>query len=350
MNRILKYPIIFFACFCISAGIIYFTVIQFTTSAEEVILPEFREKNILYVLETLTQMGLNAKLEGTLNDESVPRYGVISQDPLPGTTLKKGRDVMIVISKGRSETIVPDLRRLPLAQALIQLEKNEFKTGHLSHTWSSQVLKDEVISQYPQPFASANKQTGFNLLISRGPKPLSRVMPDFTGHSFLSAQIRIEDNGLKIFQVKSAFNPDKPMDVILSQTPLPGAKINSDSDIFLVINQNIDHKIMAFENQDRLYYLQFNLEPGFRKRHVRVETDLFGQAVDLYNKFVTPGQVVTLLVFAVEKNDVNLYIDQKLERTITIDPWKKRVVTGENTWELLPPPFYQQILQDLEMN
>ena len=70
-------------------------------------------------------MGLNAKLHGTRYDDKIPRHNVISQDPQPGVTIKKGRDVIIYISKGPKENSLPDLRQIPLKEALILIEKNE---------------------------------------------------------------------------------------------------------------------------------------------------------------------------------------------------------------------------------
>jgi serine/threonine-protein kinase len=112
VKSFVKYALIFLAAMAGAAGIAYYSIGLFTQSAAEIVVPKLTGKNIIYVLETLTNMGLNAKLYGTRYDDAVPLYAVLSQDPQPGTTIKKGRDVIIYISRGKKENIVPDLRQI----------------------------------------------------------------------------------------------------------------------------------------------------------------------------------------------------------------------------------------------
>ena len=90
MKPLLKYLLIFSIFFLVTGSGAYLSFMFVTQSAQEIILPELRGKNIIYVLETLTNMGLNTKLYGTKYDDDLPKYHVISQEPVPGTIIKKG--------------------------------------------------------------------------------------------------------------------------------------------------------------------------------------------------------------------------------------------------------------------
>ena len=350
MKSFLKYPLIFFITFAVAGSVAFYMMRLFTQSAQEVILPELRGNNILYVLETLTQMGLNAKLYGTRFDEAIPKYAVISQDPFPGATIKKGRDVVIYISKGKKENIMPDIRQMNLSQGLILLEKNEFAKGHISYTYSSGSDTDSIISQYPIPFANALKGAACNLLVSRGPKPEGRVMPDLKGLMLTKAAQAINAFDLNLYKIKSDQADGQQFGIVLSQQPDSGSRVDAKSKITLIVNNEKKNKIMSPDRLNRMNFIQFRLEPGFLKSHVRVETDLFGPIFDIYNEFMPPGEAFSLLIPNGKKTMVNIFIDDRLQQTITIDPWEKEIITGDTTWESLPLPFYQRTSQNLEMN
>ena len=344
MKSILKYALIFSTAFLIAGTIAYYSVRVFTQSADEIILPELTGKNIIYVLETLTSMGLNAKLHGTLYDDKIQKYSVISQDPKPGATIKKGRDVSIYISKGPKENTLPDLRQIPLKEALILLEKNEFKKGQVSFTYSSKTPINNIIEQYPGPFSTALKGSFCHLLVSRGANPPGMVMPNINGLRLEKAAAIIKDHHLNISKIISKKDLNQNYGIILSYTPKAGSHVTENSTITLVVNSPENNQIMDPDKLSRLILVTHSLGPGFLKRHIRVETDMFGPMIDLYNEYMKPGEDINILVPSGIHAAINIFVDHRFERTIIIDPWKEENDTGELLWESLPLQFYQPIL------
>ncbi|NOX33848.1 MAG: PASTA domain-containing protein [Deltaproteobacteria bacterium] len=351
MKSILKYTSIFLIAFIIAGTIAYYSVRLFTKSADEIILPELTGKNIIYVLETLTNMGLNAKLYGTMYDDKIPRYCVISQDPKPGSTIKKGRDIIIYISKGAKENIIPDLRQISLKKALILLEKNEFKKGRISFTYSSDTEKGSVIAQYPIPFSNGLKGSLCNLLVSRGAKPTGLLMPDIKGLRLEKAAAIMENYHLFISSIVSDTDQNQDYGVILSYTPPAGSYLTCDTPVTFVVNDREKNKHMSPGKLNSAILLTYHLSPGFLKRHVRVETDMFGPIIDLYNEYMKPDEDINILIPLGIKAATNIFVDKKLEKTITVDPWNEDSDTGDIAlWESLPPQFYQPISPGLEKN
>jgi serine/threonine-protein kinase len=351
VKLILKYAFIVFAAFIIAGSIAYYSVSLFTQSADEIILPQLTGKNIIYVLETLTSMGLNAKLHGTQYDDTIPRYNIISQDPQPGATIKKGRDISIYISKGTKENNFPDLRQIPLSQALILLEKNEFKRGQISLTYSVKTQKDCVIAQYPEPFSNGLKGSLCHLLVSRGAAPLGMVMPDIKGLQIEKASAIIEKHSLGISKIISNKDLNQDSGVILSYTPEAGSHVTSATPIIIVVNSYTKHKQIDPDQLNGVILLTHSLGPGFLKQHVRVETDMFGPIMDLYNEYMKPGEDINILVPSGIKTRLDIFIDHRFEKTIIIDPWKKDNDTGDMIlWESSPLQFYQPILPGLVKN
>jgi len=319
MKTFLKYTCIFIFGFFIAGSIAYYSVTLFTKSADEVVLPELKGKNIIYVLETLTNMGLNAKLYGTDYNETIPIYSVISQDPEPGVTLKKGRDVVFYLSKGKKENIIPDLRQIDLKSALLRLEKNEFRPGQISYTYSSTTQKDQILTQYPIPFSTALKNSVCNLLVSRGPIPEALIMPQITGLKIDKVYTFIEDNNLSIAKIVSNRDTDFNFGVILSQVPEAGSHVTSDTPIQLVINNSDKNKEMDPKNLTGVQLLTHRLAPGFLKKHVRVETDLFGPIITLYNEYMKPEEDINILIPSGVHAKVDIYIDQLFTNSLTTE-------------------------------
>jgi len=341
---------IFLAAFMVAGGIAYYAIRVFTQSADEIVLPELTGKNILYVLETLTNMGLNAKLYGTRYDDAIPKYAVLSQDPQPGATIKKGRDVVIYISKGKKENILPDLRQIPLKQALILLEKNEFQKGRIVVTYSAQTEKDSVISQYPEPYSTALKASFCDLLVSRGDMPKGFVMPDLTGLRLENASLVVAAHHLGISSILSNVDLTRDFGIVLSQTPETGSRVTGNTPITLIVNNSEKNRQMPPDKLTSIILLTHALPPGFLNRHVRVETDMFGPILDLYNGYMKPGTDINIMVPAGIKAKLNFFIDHVLVKAIIIDPWKEDTTTGDLLWESSLPQFYQPISPDLVTN
>ncbi|PID74755.1 MAG: hypothetical protein CSB28_01555, partial [Desulfobacterales bacterium] len=71
MKKLLAYLFLFCLVFAITGGLGYYGVSLFTHSQKSVVLPNFVGKNIIHVLETMTQMGLNPKLMGTQHHDTI---------------------------------------------------------------------------------------------------------------------------------------------------------------------------------------------------------------------------------------------------------------------------------------
>ena len=77
IGRILKIAV-FCVVFAILAGIsAYFTLSLVIKSEDTVIVPDFIGKDVVYVLEYLTELGLNTKVKGSQYSLDMPKHHVI---------------------------------------------------------------------------------------------------------------------------------------------------------------------------------------------------------------------------------------------------------------------------------
>ena len=332
MKTLVKYGLIFCLAFAIAGTAGYVGIGMFTRSAPEIILPDLTGKDIIAVLEILTRMGLNPKLHGTQYHETIPKYGVTVQDPKPGATIKKGRDVAIYISRGFKESQVPDLRQVPLEQGLLVLEENQLKPGPIAYVHSGQTPKGSIIAQYPLPLTLVATNGLCSLLVSKGPEPISRVMPDLTGMPIDDAVNRLGALALSLGEIRSKFDPKRPENSVLNQTPKFGTRVFQGMPIALVANNPEPGLVMDPKKLKGLIRVSHWLKPGFSNQHVRVVIDWFGAETKLYNEYMKPGKEINILIPAGIKTKVQIFIDHRLVKSRTINPWNQKDTPPWESW------------------
>lgn len=94
---------------------------------------------------TLEKDGLVIKLKSREYSSTIPEDEIISQDPKDGK-LKKGSSVEVVVSRGKENVQVPNVKGLPLTQAKKVLEENELELGDIKYEYSTEP-EGTVISQ-----------------------------------------------------------------------------------------------------------------------------------------------------------------------------------------------------------
>ena len=321
IHRILKIAA-YGTAFIVIAGVsAYFTLSLIVKSEDTVIVPDFIGKDVVYVLEYLTELGLNTKVKGSSYSAEIPKNHVIHQEPEPGAEIKKGRDVKISISKGRKTLFMPALDGLSMRQASIILEENDLCQGALTNAYNATVDKDAIISQAPLPESEISRGDCVNLLISLGPRPKVYKMPDLQGLILEDALLLIEKHNLVYGDIRSKFVAGKPRRRIIDQDPRAGFRVAEKSPVNLVVNRK---KTGSTENgtPGRLSggLLKYRVDNGFLKRHIRVHLMRPGFSGDIFDDFVRPGREIWLIIPTDKDTTVLVYEDENLVRTLTYGP------------------------------
>ena len=320
ISRVLKIAILFFVFILVVGASAYLTLTMIIKSEDTVVVPNLAGKNVVYVLELLTDLGLNTKIEGSEYSTEMPKNNVIFQDPEPGSEIKKGRDVRIIISKGPKSILMPNLERVPVQQARIILEENSLCQGQISSTYSNRIKKDSVIAQVPSADTMITRNECVNLLVSLGIRPQAYKMPDLEGRSLDSAIPLIESSNLILGKIKSVFYKDKPLNTIIAQEPLSGYSVTEGGTVDLVINRKPgrkDHGYLA-DSPGGIFF-RYRVNDGFLKRHIRVVLNSFGVSNTIFDEFIQPGKEIWLIIPNNNYTTLFLYEDDKLIKTQVYD-------------------------------
>jgi len=320
ISRALKIAILFFVFILIVGASAYLTLTMIVKSEDTVIVPDLAGKNVVYVLELLTDLGLNTKVDGLEYSADMPKNNVIFQDPEPGSEIKKGRDVRIIISKGPKSILMPNLEKLPVQQARIILEENSLCQRQISSTYSNHIKKDSIIAQVPLAGTTITRDECVNLLVSIGIRPQAYKMPDLEGRSLDGAIPLIESSNLTLGKIKSVFFKDRPLNTIISQEPLSGYFVTEGGSVDLVINRKPGQKGHGYlDRSTGGSFFRYRVKDGFLKRHIRVVLNSFGVSNTILDEFIQPGKEIWLIIPNNNYTTVFLYEDDILIKTQVYD-------------------------------
>jgi len=309
--------------FILVAGITaYFTITFLIKSEDTVIVPDFIGKDVVYVLEYLTDLGLNTKVRGSEYSPEIPKNHVIYQEPEPGAEIKKGRDVRIIISKGAQTVLMPNLIGLSFSQARIILEENGLCPGNQSDIYDRNIEKEGVIAQTPWPATKVQRGTCVDLLVSLGKFGNAYKMPDLDGLTLENAILLIEKFDLPLGEIKSQYFKSRPRNTVVSQKPLAGYRVTEGSPVNLVINRRPRKKDQEYEPDEKAPNIfTYRLNNGFLRRHIRVELKSNGFTHDLFDEFMKPGEEIWLLIPTNNEATLLIYEDDQLIGTHVYNIW-----------------------------
>jgi eukaryotic-like serine/threonine-protein kinase len=238
MGRFLKGLAIFIAL--IGVGIVSaFAVVALLLRQEEVRVPDLRGQDIVSVIETASQLGLQLKVDRRESHPTLPRDAVISQSPASGGGIKKGRQVHVVLSQGPSNTQAPKLVGENFRRADILIRQAGFSPGSVSRVSSDRVDRDVVIGQDPEAGSPLEKDGRIHLLISTGKKAQQFVMPRLTGKKAEEALTVVDRIGLQHRLITRTTGSQMPGAgrVVIHQKPGAGSPVSLDTMVDIVVNR-----------------------------------------------------------------------------------------------------------------
>ena len=158
---------------------------------------------------------------------------------------------------------VPNVVGKPVEVAQTTLKKLDLKVS-VDEIDSEDIPAGEVISQTPTAGTNVKAKRIIHLTVSKGGSAM--LIPDLKGLSLEQAKERLDKMGLSLGAVENGNDPDKPSDVIISQSPEPGSKASKGARINIVINVKqkvtVPHVVGMTLGDARNTLLSMNLSVG----------------------------------------------------------------------------------------
>lgn len=172
-------------------------------------------------------------------DSRLPKNHVISQTPAAGKYVKKGRRIFVTISKGFIENKIPDVQGKFLRTAEIIIKNNGYILGRKTFVYSDTFEENQVISQTPLPSGNLAKGKNIDLLVSYGRKINNVIIPDLSMKDIAQVKAILAASRLKLGSVMYKYDPGYTRGVVVSQLPTKGILSKEETEIDIVINDEI---------------------------------------------------------------------------------------------------------------
>ena len=193
-------------------------------------VPDLIGKSELEAGQILGELGLHIGEVKYEYSDKVPEGRIMKQLPAPGTKVKKGTAINIVISKGIEMVIVPDVINLSLEKAK-ELIKKAGLSYEVIEEESETVEKGKVIRQSPSPGDSAKKGDKILLVVSSGPAFVT--VPNVIGLDSLTARNQLSNLGLNVEIVNVEVLDENQVGKVVQQSPDPNTKVRKNTTITL---------------------------------------------------------------------------------------------------------------------
>jgi eukaryotic-like serine/threonine-protein kinase len=175
-----------------------------------------------------SSLGLELKVVDKLYSMQYPANTIARQMPPPGTPLKMGQRVHVLVSLGPPQVAVPNLVGSSVRAARISAMEHGLTVGDVALIpWPGDA--DQVLAQDPPPATADERSPTVNLLVSGGEQPPAFLCPRFIGQPLVGARRILEKNSFKIGPVVPIIGDGGSKGIILTQSPPPGSKIGPDA-------------------------------------------------------------------------------------------------------------------------
>lgn len=131
-------------------------------------------KSLIEAKRLLQKEKLHVVVKDSLFSETDPIETIIEQIPPAGDKIRQDGTVYLIISKGSSTVVVPDLVGRPFQEAFVSLRNLGLHSLVADSTYSDLYPINSVVRSIPYAGEKINKQSKVRLILSRG----SMALPD----------------------------------------------------------------------------------------------------------------------------------------------------------------------------
>ncbi|WP_233498212.1 PASTA domain-containing protein [Meiothermus sp. QL-1] len=198
----------------------------------EYVLPDLVGKTPREALEAVRGFGLKVEFtEGS--DVSRPEDQILEQDPNPGTRVKPGRRLELVLNKPRLGT-VPTVSGRSLEDARRALEAAGYRIAGVTRIASGNTA-DTVLTSIPREGQPLRPGEGVRLLVSSGTRPAPRetLVPDLSDLTEEQARyiLMVAELSPQVVRVPSG----APEGRVIGQEPGPGVTLPREAPVRIIV-------------------------------------------------------------------------------------------------------------------
>ena len=261
-------------------------------SADAVVVDDLVGRDAGDAAVWLAAHGLRAEIDHFEDNDQAAPLTVTFHDPEPGSEIRPGHVVRLVISRGAHNVPVPDVRNIYASQARLILERNGLATTEAIEVYDA-APPGIVLASAPAANAPVTAGTPVKLLVSRGPRPRTWITPDVTWSLYDSVVDLAAEMGVPLEIGQRMHAEDEPENVVLEQFPGPGTRLVEGSVLRITVNGDVGKP--AVEGGADLVTLSVKVPRGYAMHALSVRVTRGGWTRTLFEDLVMPGERVRVV-------------------------------------------------------
>jgi len=306
IKPLVKIFVVYLIALALCLFVFNFMMKVFVRQKEETVVPDLIGRPVVDMLDIMADKNLYIKKVGQQYNAKIPDGSIISQNPLPGSVVKVGKVIKVVVSSGGEVIFVPDLMGKTVRQASLMIRQSGLVLGEITRTYSGSVKKDCITSQDPVPEEIVQRGVMINLVISDGPSGGTALMtmPNLTGRNIRDIENILKGTGIKVGKIRVIADDTVPEGTILRHEPEPERVIMDETEVDLMVSKrNPDRQVL----QNLTIY--YEVSQGMTERDVRifVMDDQGKRAV--YDEKCQPGTKISVPVQILGRTKVKIYVN-----------------------------------------
>lgn len=281
----------------------------FAPTAASVLMPALTGTTQSDANAECARLRMRCVVLATQTSDRYPKDVVMSQEPPPGSRVREGRQISLVISSGVTIFAMPDLRFESLRNAGLDLNRIKLQLDKTTYVANDDVPRDHVVAQDPPPLSSVRQGSKVAVTLSKGP-PTNVKVPSFAGMSIDEARVKALHDRIKLGQVVwTPFGPSGPArGEIVRQNPGPGAQIDPFEEVSLQVSAGPGEYGYLIRQVHATATVPARSDSARVRLEVRDDTGTW----NVYDGFAQGGQKLDFNVTAVGTAELDTYINNEL--------------------------------------
>ncbi len=253
-------------------------------------VPALRHKSVESARSILRIKRLRIEIAEFRFDRRIPLNSIIAQVPAADQSVKSGRTIQIVVSRGSPAVKIPDISGLELRKASLTLGEKGLNIGRTTRIFDIQSPKNTILDHTPAAGDYANRGSSVNLLVSQGPRPTWYIMPKLKGWNIDDATRMLNHIGIELREIKRRQDDNRPSGTILEQTPKPGERVQANDPAGLTVSiQSADQ-----QQTTRLATVKYRVPPANMEVRIKMVARDDTGLHEIYNAMEKPHSEFTI--------------------------------------------------------
>lgn len=259
-KEIFKKPVTFFVYYTILLSVLFLIFFSLVLTSLirmpiNIQMPNFFTMFVTEALEIATKENLRVRILSSFH-EKIPRGHIISQKPEPGMTIRAGRRITLIASKGPSLENIPSLVGKTILQARFEIYSLYAKYGYTPEIieQSETSLKTpigSVLSQEPQAGTSMDLKTPIILMVSKGESLLEIPMENYVGKYYKEVVQKLESLRISVTLKEVPVTEETSIGIILEQSVAPQEILQEGDKIILSVGTG--EKLSSVQTKNSIY-------------------------------------------------------------------------------------------------